>query len=288
MRNPPAAADSAGAVTIPALPTVRKTRLRTYVRRLLLAGVTGSCAWVTGHLLVVLVVMAALDPYHGFPPLIGALAFLAALVWPDFSKASLAALPRAAFPMARGLVPVLIPDDERLATAGHEAAHLVAAVAHGIPVTEICVRSRRRVSGDFSLTGHVSYGPREMTPDSAWAALVTTLTGNAYDRAHGVPGFLSTPDFDTAHRISADLYHHRVDLPGLGGYASADDIFDQAFTAATTFITNHAETITTARGLLLEHLDGAGAEVITDPDTLSMLTAAVAAGLAATTDEVLS
>lgn len=259
----------------------------TIAGRLTLSAAAGVCAWEASKLVIVLITIAARDPVHRFPVLIGALAAtvtIARLCRPRSALKPKRPKESRGHPMAIAAVTTQIPEDERQATAGHEAAHLVAAVAFGVPVTEIGVRSERTLRAGFNLTGHILYdaSAQPVTPESAWASLVTTLAGNAYDRANDDPGFLSTVDFDTAHRVSGELYRYRAVLPAVENYSSADDIFDQAFAAATTFVTTHATVIADARARLLDHLAAADTDVLTDPAALRQLADTITARLRTT------
>lgn len=162
-----------------------------------------------------------------------------------------------------------IPAVDRQQTAGHEAAHIVAANAFDVTVTEVMVRSHYPGSGS-ALNGHVANAvalnwaqPWTCTPEQWWHQLVIALAGNAYDRQSGRTGFLSTHDTDLAHKMSTILYRYRIQIDELDHYTSADDIFDQATEAATKLVAAYTDDIQQATTLLLAALDR------TDGDTLS-------------------
>lgn len=160
-----------------------------------------------------------------------------------------------------------IPEPERLATAAHEAAHLVASIVVNLPVTEVIICSRRPTYGP-SLVGLVC-GPSMRLdepfgeePATWWNMLVSLLSGNAHDRITGRQGWGSTVDTEQAHKIASLLYRYRAPLEQISECASADEIFDTATTAATEVVHTHLDVIHTASSLLVAHLQNTQTETV--------------------------
>lgn len=152
-----------------------------------------------------------------------------------------------------------ITEPERLATAAHEAAHLMASIVLNLPVTEVIICSRRTTFG-HSLVGLVCGPPMSLDqpfgeePTAWWNMLVSLLAGNAHDRITGRPGWGSTVDTEQAHKIASLLYRHRTPLEQVSGCASADEIFDKATAQATDLVRTHLDAIGNACTLLVTHL----------------------------------
>ncbi|WP_457181073.1 hypothetical protein [Mycobacteroides abscessus] len=151
-----------------------------------------------------------------------------------------------------------IPDPERLATAAHEAAHLIASIVLNLRVTEVIICSRRPTTGN-SLVELVCGPPMSLdqpfgeAPTAWWKMLVSLLAGNAHDRITGRPGWGSTVDTEQAHKIASLLYRHRTPLEQVSGCGSADEIFDKATAQATDLVRTHLDAIDNACTLLMAH-----------------------------------
>lgn len=151
-----------------------------------------------------------------------------------------------------------ILEPERLATAAHEAAHLMASIVLNLPVTEVIICSRRPTSG-HSLVGLVCGPPMSLDhpfgeePALWWNMLVSLLAGNAHDRITGRPGWGSIVDTEQAHKIASLLYRHRTPLEQVSGCGSADEIFDKAAAQAADLVRTHLDAIRHACTLLVAH-----------------------------------